>query len=227
MSSTRSSIFETLFDFGEKQARRDALEQEMNSATFWNDQEKAKGVIQELKSLNTVLKPFEALVRQADNLGALDRAGRGGRDRRIRRRDPGGLRAGGRRFRGVRVPLDARRAQRPLQRLRDDPRRRRRDRGLRLVRDAAAHVPDVGRVQAVLHRDHRPRRRRRGRNPGGDRSTSRASTPTAISAARRASIAWSGSARSTPTRGGTPRLRRSTSCPRSTRRSTSCSATKS
>src|SRR5271166_1450779 len=69
-SSTRSSIFETLFDFGEKQAQRDALEQEMNSATFWNDQEKAKGVIQEVKSLNTVLKPFEALVRHADNLGA-------------------------------------------------------------------------------------------------------------------------------------------------------------
>ena len=42
----------------------------MNGATFWNDQEKAKGVIQEVKSLNTVLKPFEALVRQADNLGA-------------------------------------------------------------------------------------------------------------------------------------------------------------
>ena len=42
----------------------------MNGPTFWNDQEKAKGVIQEVKSLNTVLKPFEALVRQADNLGA-------------------------------------------------------------------------------------------------------------------------------------------------------------
>ena len=42
----------------------------MTSPGFWNDQEKAKEVIQELKSLNTVLKPFEALVRQADNLGA-------------------------------------------------------------------------------------------------------------------------------------------------------------
>jgi peptide chain release factor 2 len=43
----------------------------MTNAGFWNDQDKAKGVIQELKSLNVVLKPFEALVRQADNLGAL------------------------------------------------------------------------------------------------------------------------------------------------------------
>ena len=51
----------------------------MNSPTFWNDQEKAKEIIQELKGLNAVLKPFEDLVRQADNLAAHDRAGRGGR----------------------------------------------------------------------------------------------------------------------------------------------------
>lgn len=42
----------------------------MNSPTFWNDQEKAKGVIAELKTVNTVLKPFEELVRQADDLEA-------------------------------------------------------------------------------------------------------------------------------------------------------------
>jgi peptide chain release factor 2 len=55
---------------GDKESRRDALETEMNSATFWNDQEKAKEVIQELKSLNAVLKPFEELGRQADDLEA-------------------------------------------------------------------------------------------------------------------------------------------------------------
>jgi peptide chain release factor 2 len=42
----------------------------MGSSTFWNDQDKAKLVILELKSLNTVLKPFEELIRQADNLEA-------------------------------------------------------------------------------------------------------------------------------------------------------------
>ncbi len=42
----------------------------MAGSAFWNDQDKAKGVIAELKSLNTVLKPFEDLVRQADNLAA-------------------------------------------------------------------------------------------------------------------------------------------------------------
>ncbi len=42
----------------------------MNSPTFWNDQEKAKAIIAELKGLNALLKPFEDLVRQAENLQA-------------------------------------------------------------------------------------------------------------------------------------------------------------
>jgi peptide chain release factor 2 len=55
---------------GDKQAQRDELERAMASPSFWNDQEKAKQVIQDLKSLNTVLKPFEDVVRQAENLQA-------------------------------------------------------------------------------------------------------------------------------------------------------------
>lgn len=55
---------------GDKESRRATLESEMNSATFWNDPEKAKGVIQEMKTLNAVLKPFEDLCKQADDLGA-------------------------------------------------------------------------------------------------------------------------------------------------------------
>src|SRR5947209_5577000 len=43
----------------------------MASPTFWNDQEKAKEIIQELKTLNAVLKPFEELGRQSDDLEAL------------------------------------------------------------------------------------------------------------------------------------------------------------
>ncbi len=42
----------------------------MTTSTFWNDQDKAKQIIQEVKALNSVLKPFENLVRQADNLEA-------------------------------------------------------------------------------------------------------------------------------------------------------------
>jgi peptide chain release factor 2 len=42
----------------------------MNSPTFWNNQDRAKAVIQEVKSLDAVLRPFEELGRQADDLEA-------------------------------------------------------------------------------------------------------------------------------------------------------------
>jgi peptide chain release factor 2 len=42
----------------------------MESPTFWNDQDQAKATIAELKTLNGVLKPFEELVKQADDLSA-------------------------------------------------------------------------------------------------------------------------------------------------------------
>ena len=87
--------------------------------------------------------------------------------------------------------------ERPLQRLRHHPRRRRRDRGVRLGRDAPADVPDVGRGQAVQGRRSSTARTATPRASRRRRSTSRASTPTATSAARPACIAWSGSARST------------------------------
>ncbi len=70
-SSTGLSIYETLFDLGDKTERRDELVAQMEGPSFWNDQDKAKGVIGELKTLNGVLKPFEALIRQSDDLGTL------------------------------------------------------------------------------------------------------------------------------------------------------------
>ena len=42
----------------------------MNASNFWNDQEKAKATIAEVKNLNALLKPFEDLVSQAENLQA-------------------------------------------------------------------------------------------------------------------------------------------------------------
>ena len=56
---------------GEKEARRDELTQEQEGAAFWNDQEKAKTVIAEMKALNSVLKPFEGLIQQATDLSTL------------------------------------------------------------------------------------------------------------------------------------------------------------
>ncbi len=56
---------------GDKETQRKSLEEQMGSSTFWNDQDKAKGIIAELKTLNAVLKPFEELGRQSDDLEAL------------------------------------------------------------------------------------------------------------------------------------------------------------
>ena len=43
----------------------------MGEPTFWNDQEAAKVTIDEIKTINSVLKPFESLSNQADDLQAL------------------------------------------------------------------------------------------------------------------------------------------------------------
>ncbi len=74
---------------GDKEIRRAELNDEMTKPTFWNDQDQAKETIQELKNLNAVLKPFEELGRQADDLQALielgDEAGDSEFDDEIRR----------------------------------------------------------------------------------------------------------------------------------------------
>ncbi len=60
----------------------------MESPTFWNDQDAAKSVIAEMKTLNGVLKPFEALTSQADDMEVLiemaDEAGDDSMDEDIR-----------------------------------------------------------------------------------------------------------------------------------------------
>ena len=43
----------------------------MEGGAFWNDPDQAKQTIQELKTLNGVLKPFESLVREAEDLQAM------------------------------------------------------------------------------------------------------------------------------------------------------------
>jgi peptide chain release factor 2 len=56
---------------GDKNDRRDELDQEMAANDFWSNQDRAKLIIAELKLINAVLKPFEALHRQADDIQAL------------------------------------------------------------------------------------------------------------------------------------------------------------
>ena len=43
----------------------------MGQADFWNDQDQAQATIAELKTLNAVVKPFEELIAQGDDLEAL------------------------------------------------------------------------------------------------------------------------------------------------------------
>ncbi len=61
----------TLFDHAGKKNRVEVLEKKMSEAGFWEDQEQARGVVAELKSVNAVLKPLEQLLQSADDLDAL------------------------------------------------------------------------------------------------------------------------------------------------------------
>ncbi len=211
---------------GDKETRRDALEQEMNGPTFWNDQEKAKAIIQELKSLNAVLKPFEELGRQADDLEASlelsEESGNGEFDDEIRgayakalhdfeafelRSMLGGPNDHCNAFVTIHAGAGGTEAC---------------DWAEMLLRMYLMWAESKGFATQITDREEGAPRASRSRP-----STSMGSTPTAISGASRGSTASSGSARTTPPAGVRRRSPRSTSCPRSTRRSTSCSATTS
>src|SRR5580765_3378470 len=61
----------TLFDVANKRTLRDKLTEQMGAANFWDNQEKAQQVIQQLKPLTGLINPFDALVKQAEDLNAL------------------------------------------------------------------------------------------------------------------------------------------------------------
>ncbi|VTR95272.1 peptide chain release factor 2 : Peptide chain release factor 2 OS=Singulisphaera acidiphila (strain ATCC BAA-1392 / DSM 18658 / VKM B-2454 / MOB10) GN=Sinac_1160 PE=4 SV=1: PCRF: RF-1 [Gemmata massiliana] len=54
-----------------KTAARDQLEAKQAEGDFWNNQEKAKGVISQLKVLNSLLKPYEELSAAANDITAM------------------------------------------------------------------------------------------------------------------------------------------------------------
>ena len=54
-----------------KKERRDAIEKQMATAGFWNDQEKAQQVVAELKRITAILKPFAELSGAGDDVQAL------------------------------------------------------------------------------------------------------------------------------------------------------------
>ncbi len=61
----------TPFDYAGKKAREAQLEEQMAAPGFWNDQERSRAVVAELKSLRAILKPMEAAIKSADDLAAM------------------------------------------------------------------------------------------------------------------------------------------------------------
>ena len=61
----------TLFDLDNKRKLRDKLTEQMGAPNFWDNQEKAQQVIQQLKPLHGIINPFEDLVKAGDDLNAL------------------------------------------------------------------------------------------------------------------------------------------------------------
>src|ERR1051326_6274470 len=61
----------TLFDVAGKAAERDRLNNLMGEATFWDNQDRAQKVINQLNPLNGLLKPFQELNDAIADIGAL------------------------------------------------------------------------------------------------------------------------------------------------------------
>ena len=61
----------TLFDLPSKQARLKELEEKMNAADFWNDQQSAKATVAELKRTKSRIDPVVAMLREVEDLRAL------------------------------------------------------------------------------------------------------------------------------------------------------------
>jgi peptide chain release factor 2 len=61
----------TLFDVAGKADRIKAIDAEMASPTFWDDQEKAQATVMERKSLDSVVKPLNEALSSANDLTAM------------------------------------------------------------------------------------------------------------------------------------------------------------
>ena len=70
-SSSGSSSYGTLFDYAGKQARTEAIEKEMGSPDFWNNQEKAQEIVSELKGIKAITRPMDEVSKMSDDLAAM------------------------------------------------------------------------------------------------------------------------------------------------------------
>ena len=204
------------FDLAQSRHASTELDAQASEPDFWSDQRAAQKVLREAEGLRDEIGTWRAL-DQARRRPA--RAGRAGASRQRRYRHDRRARLRGTARRGRVRPLrtsllfsgeydedDA---------ILTDHRRRRRDRGDRLGRDAAADVPALGAAPPLLDRDPRPARGRGGRPEERHRGHRRPLTRTATCAPSAASIASCASAPTTRRSGATRRSRWSRCCPRS------------
>ena len=72
---------ETLFDLPGKQSRAQEINELMAAPGFWDDQEKAQGLVGELRRLTLTIKPLTELVEGYDDMGVLKEFAEGCRRR--------------------------------------------------------------------------------------------------------------------------------------------------
>jgi peptide chain release factor 2 len=70
-SARASSNSETLFDWETKKSRVAEIDAQMSEANFWNNQERAQAVVEERKSLNSILLPLDDVLKSSDDLTAM------------------------------------------------------------------------------------------------------------------------------------------------------------
>lgn len=63
--------YETLFDYADKKKRATEINELMGAAGFWDNQEKAQGLVNEMQQIQLIVKPLTQLVEGAEDLEVL------------------------------------------------------------------------------------------------------------------------------------------------------------
>jgi peptide chain release factor 2 len=62
---------ETLFDWETKKSRIKEIDAQMSEPNFWSNQERAQAIVEERKSLNSILNPLDNVLKSSDDLSAM------------------------------------------------------------------------------------------------------------------------------------------------------------
>ncbi len=70
-SARASSNYETLFDWDAKRSRIQEIDAQMAGPDFWNNQERAQSIVEERKSLTSVVTPLDNAIKSSEDLAAM------------------------------------------------------------------------------------------------------------------------------------------------------------